>query len=349
MNKAYFKESLFSNLKMTLFIFIIGLLIYPVVLLTNDFTGYYDGNYGYKSTSQVGLAITYLAILCYIIPLFKFSYLHKKKQIDYYYSLPIKRKDLLNINLIIGFIQIIVPYTLIYFLGMGIVFLKTDIYHFIWYLPLYGISIYLALGLYLFNTFIYTRGNTSADGFILLVLYTFVFYLLYAAIENFDFVRINYNVNFDSTLITFSPFVNIGNYYNQHILYYGENQFDGYLVDNFHWFNYVFPIILGIIGYLGLYCSFKYDKAERAEQITNSYFGYRIMIPLYYFLVFFSVVKNTTFEMYIILIIGYLVGEVIHYRKFKLPKKTYIIMSICIVAPFILYFIIYFIAATFLK
>ena len=30
------------------------------------------------------------------------------------YSLPIKRKDLLNINLIIGFIQIIVPYTIIY-------------------------------------------------------------------------------------------------------------------------------------------------------------------------------------------------------------------------------------------
>ena len=106
MNKAYFKESIFSNLKMTLFIFIIGLLIYPVVLLTNDFTLYYDGS---KPTSEVGLAITYLAILCYIIPLFKFSYLHKKKQIDYYYSLPIKRQNILNINLLVGFMQIIIP------------------------------------------------------------------------------------------------------------------------------------------------------------------------------------------------------------------------------------------------
>ena len=346
MNKAYFKESLFSNLKMTLFIFIIGLLIYPVVLLTNDFDVYNNGG---KSTSQVGLAITYLAILCYIIPLFKFSYLHKKKQIDYYYSLPIKRKDLLNINLIIGFIQIIVPYTIIYFLGMGIVFLKTDIYHFIWYLPLYGISIYVALGLYLFNTFIYTRGNTSADGFILLVLYTFVFYLLYVAIENIEFFKINHKVNIDSTLITFSPFVNIGNYFNEYILYYGESRFGEAYIRNFHWFNYVYPIILGIIGYLGLYFSFKYDKAERAEQITNSYFGYRIMIPLYYILTFFSIVKNSSFILLIILIIAYLIGEVIHYRKFKLPKKVYITISICIIAPFILYYIMFFIATQLAK
>lgn len=346
MNKAYFKESIFSNLKMTLFIFIIGLLIYPVVLLTNDFTLYYDGS---KPTSEVGLAITYLAILCYIIPLFKFSYLHKKKQIDYYYSLPIKRQNILNINLLVGFMQIIIPYTIIYFLGMGIVGLKTNIYHFIWYLPLYGISVIVSLGVYLFNTFIYTRGNTSVDGFLLIVLYTFVFYLFFIAIDNLEFFTVNLESNFYSTLITFSPFVNIGNYFNEHILYYGESHFGGYYIRNFHWFNYIFPLILGVIGYLGLYFSFKYDKAERAEQITDSYFGYRIMIPLYYILIFFSIIKNTTFILLVILIIAYLVGEVIHYRKFKFPKKVYITMAICITAPFVLYLIMFFIASITIK
>lgn len=333
MSKAYFKESFKSGIKMMLFILIIGIIIYPLVILTTQF--YQDNDYGtfYKTTSQVGLVITYLAILCYIVPIFKFSFLHKKRQIDYFYSLPIKRNNIININLLVGFLQIIIPYTIVYFLGMGLLALKTNIYHYVFYFPLYFISLYVALGVYLFNSFIFSRGNTISDGIILVILYTFVLGLFLSFLDCFKFIEIR-----DSSIgIAFVPFVNIGNYYNEFILYYGDKPLSGYYVNNFSNFNYFYPIILGIIGFLGLYFFTKIDKAERAEQITDSYFGYSVITPVYFVLLFVDFcARGPSIILVLLLIILYLIGEVIHYRKFKFPKKAYIIMASVIVGALVL-------------
>ena len=330
MNKAYFKESFISGFKTMLFILIVGIIIYPLVILTTDF--YSEPTY--KSTSQVGLAITYLAILCYIVPIIKFLHLGKKRQIDCFYSLPIKRNTFMNTNLLVGFLQIIIPYTIVYFLGMGILMLKTNIYHYVWYLPLYGISLYVALGIYLFNCFIFSRGNTIADGVILVVLYSFVL-ALFLSFLNITKICIIDNSELG---ITFVPFIKIGNYYNEYILYYGEKDLtDTYYTRNFSNFNYIFPIILGVIGYVGLVITTKTDKAERAEQITQSLFGYRTMIPIYYVLLFVIIaIEGSSIIYALFLAILYLIGEVIHYRKVKLPKKSYIIMINVVIGAFLL-------------
>lgn len=332
MNKAYFKHSFLSEVKMMLFLFLIGFLFYPIVCLTSDFyqVTNISQNIEKISSSQVGMAITFLAIISYVVPVIKFQYLQKKNQIDCFYSLPIKRRNLTLINLLVGYLQIIIPYTLIYFLGMVITILKTDIFHYIWYLPLYGISLILALGLFLFNSFIFTRGNSIIDGIIMMCLYSFVGFLTSEMLN----ASADRSIIDEAYGITFSPFIEIGNYYD-YAIRYNKNS------DNLNILSFIYPIILGIIGIVGMIIVPNTDKAERAEQITNSYWGYRVIIPFYFLSIGFVISASTTsFILFVsLLTIAYLIGEVIHYRRFKLPRKVFIVLGSCILALIIFSFL----------
>ena len=339
MNKAYFKESFISGLKMMLFILIIGLLIYPLVILTTTYTDqiyldpYYSYTSRYRSTTDVTIVILYLSALCYFVPILKFNYLQKKRQIDTYYSLPIKRETIVNVNLLVGYLQIIIPYTIVYFLGMGIMALKADFFHYTFYLPLYGTSILMSLGVYLFNSFIFTRGNSLLDGIILMASYSFVGMMIILIVSSTFRLRISSDYGCIPTL-----FMNATDHFEDLIRFYGEEKQFATSISEITAWDYIFPIILMFIGYAGLFLATKYDKAERAEQITNSYFGYRTIIPFYFCSTIYCITLDGyyTIIFYIIIIVLYIIAEVIHYRKFKLPKKVFIIMIACLVGSILI-------------
>lgn len=345
MNKAYFKESFTSGFKMMLFILIIGILVYPLIILTTkynvEFFYAYD-KYGHitdviidrwKSSPDVGIVIAYLAVLCYFVPVLKFSYLQKKRQIDTYYALPIKRQTLTNVNLLVGYLQIIIPYTIVYFLGMGILALKADFFHYIFYIPLYFITILISLGVYLFNSFIFSRGNTILDGLFLMVAYTLVGMMVVMIFSSTFHLDDEFQYG-----ITFSPFIEVGNHFAELIMYYGEENKYNTVISDISLWNYIFPIILIIIGYLGLFFSTKTDCAERAEQITNSYFGYRVIVPFYFSsaIYWLAIEGDFSFLFIVLLIVLYLIVEVIHYRKFKLPMKVFIVLISCLVGAILI-------------
>lgn len=315
----YFKYLLKNSLKPTLFIFIVGVLTYPLVVTLTDI--------GEKYTSiQVGFSVAFIAFLAYIVPIIKTAYLKKKTTIDYFYSLPIKRRTLCNLNLLVGGLEILVPFTITYFLGMLITYIKYNGYYYRYFFVLYFVLIGLTIPLYIFNTFIASRANSVVDSVFFVLFYTFILWPVSALLS--DVFNINI-ASYDTHLITFVSYIDVGNYYTKLIQY---NDSSDYKLILPYWL-----IAVELLSYIPLFILTKKDKSERSEQISDSFFGYRVMLPLYIVtLISLIVFENGLIDSIISLFViaAGLVGYVIYYRKFKLPKRGWIVFVCSIVLGF---------------
>ena len=111
MNKSlsfkYFKYEYIKNLKMLLYMGVVGFVCYIIQLFSME------PNIHTKTTN-VGLIITLFALACYIIPIFMNAYRYNKKLANRNYSCPISRFALFNVNYLVGLINILhfIPYSI---------------------------------------------------------------------------------------------------------------------------------------------------------------------------------------------------------------------------------------------
>ena len=154
MNKSlsfkYFKYEYSKNLKMLLYMGVVGFVCYIIPLFSME------PNIHTKTTN-VGLIITLFALACYIIPIFMNAYRYNKKLANRNYSCPISRFALFNVNYLVGLINIITFYTVFYFLGMLIVAIKLPAYAIVYYIPLYFVILLIGICVYTLNYFIASR------------------------------------------------------------------------------------------------------------------------------------------------------------------------------------------------
>lgn len=329
MIKNYLIQNIKSNLKAFLCITIIFVAVYPLYIIPIDFLESNElHNY---------LLVIVLGLLCYIIPISNNAYLMKKNTIDYYYSLPITRRTILNINLLVGYLKIIIPFTISYIIGVIISISKVDTLNSSLFINFYFCLVIYSLALYLFNSFIASRANTVVDSVIFVILYSFVFILIYEMICNvsrdFDYEIYRYLKGLRSESNMLISFYGLFAYQAE----YQELIFNQPSI-NEH--NPWFIISLAVISYILLFFFTKKDKAERAEQISTSIFGYEVLIPIYYLGLYFALSIVLEITLFIVLSVMLLTGFIIYYRKFKLPKKAYIklfiYMAIVIVFAIIL-------------
>lgn len=317
----YLKLLLKRSLKPFVIIFAIQIIFYigPLLLMREP------------TTTEVGLIITILVLLCYIVPISQNAYLMNKKSIDTYYAMPISRRAIMNAKLLAGLIEIIVSYTIVYYFGIMIMAIRFPELALINYIPLYFITILLGTCLYVFNFFIASRANTIVDAVIFIVLYTFGLGLVVSTIMMpFEKLQLKGLENFDAmAYILFVPFVEYGNYFNDLILMPMSSM--NRIVSAPSLAGGIVTVVLGSLGLVGLEILTPKDHAERAEEISNSIFGYKILTPIY-FLCMIIIFLNPKFYFVSVLYLGisvitYLVLSIIRYRKFKLPLKSFIVLG----------------------
>ena len=102
-------------------------------------------------------------------------------------------------------------------------------------------------------------------------------------------------------------------------------------VKNFMTANVLIPcailLALSIFAFVGMYLLSRRKKAEKIGDISDSWFSYKLLIPLYgiilaYLLGYESIIVN------IFLLVAVFVGYVIYRRGFKLHKSDVIMMII---------------------
>ena len=300
----------------------------------------------------IGTFTAILCILCSVVPVMQFSYRMKMNSADLYYSLPVGRVNLMLARVLIGLFLVFVPYTLAYWLGVACVAMREPHFAFLWHLVYFVVSVPLGVGLFGVIAFLFTRGNTVLDGIAFAALWS----CLLPLIVMFFVPRVY--VGGDPALPEYLHYYS----YAQYAPMFFDYSPLAYTAGAFHSLAcrdvlstlscQALPIVLplgvaeGIAAYVGLFVRADRDKAENAGQISSSWFGYRVLNPLYIALLFAAVGKVMGGDVAMCVIVA-VVGAALYFlyrRSFRLRKEEVISYVLAVVVGIAALMLIHFLA-----
>lgn len=296
------------------------------------------------------LFITIMAcILCTIIPVIEFSFKMSKISIDQMYSLPIKREKLYIAKFISGFIEILIPVSVVFIFCLLKVLFSNHMYETIYFLPYFVCLILFMFFLYSTITFFFTRGNTVIDGIINIVLIIFVVELFSSTIDSLLWGNIrNY---FDSgSCYLYSPISIISELFDNklsaeainklHTMYDEYYYTERVTLTTYEIVSVIIFILIGIASTILFVVLNKKDKAEDSMQVSNSWFSYKVFIPVYMSLISLLMMDGSELIGFVFLFVGTYIAYVIYRRSLKIKKWDIIVPVICFVSMMVIYIVI---------
>ena len=336
--KAFWKYELKRSLRLLLIL--LAVCIVPLVINCAQSELFWMGEVNGKNRLSVydvlvPSAAFMIGALALCLPMYLYAFKSAKRSVDTWYALPIKRWKIYFIKTMVGFFLMIVPFTAAYWLGVGTLAIRENYYQMSAFIPTYFSLLFYGICLFGISAFFVTRANVIADGLVFLFGCAFLgMLLLETAFALFDLVLINPTTvvipsagrtyirttfeTFDLTLfggISRSTDVFSG-------LVCGEER-------TLEWWWFVIAAVYGALGYFGLFATAKTGRAEDAEQISTTWFGYKTLLPIYTTLAAFSFASTGGILIAVVgASIASLAGYIAYRRKIKIEKWDWI----CLVA-----------------
>ena len=284
-------------------------------------------------TSRTGLYIlaVVLGIACTLIPMLENDCFKNRRNLDTLYFLPISRFKLALAHYLSGWIQIMVIYTISFLWSVICIATKSAWFEMFYLVPYYFLSLLLGLILYSFFMFLFGEGNCSADGLVFCILGMFALCLLFWTVERlmYQFWRIEL-INFDWGIV-YIPLNNLTVLFQNNIHLHSTSDYD--LVNEKHIREalYMFALwgVIGVAAAIGYFVTFVRKGAEKIGDISDSWFGYKTMIPLYAYSAFFLLGIQGIIGILIFMLT--LVGYFIYRRSFRLKKSDLISIAFCLI------------------
>ncbi len=330
--------------RLPVFLIVLGISIICSIIFisTTPFIREYRNNNGELTRHINTTGIIYLSVILMIIsiivPIYEFAFKMRKNGCDLHYSLPIKRNKLFIFKYLFGLSEVLLIFIVNFFIvstcaviklsGVEFTFVSFNPGYIYLYLPF---AVILGTLLYSWTTFFYTRANRILDGIICVLisnsLFLIVMFGLYAYISNWH--------GYDYNLLVFlggyhySPIasmINIGIFFDR---LGSTNVYDlnNIYADIILWSVSIITIPLFII------LSYK-QRAEVSEDISDSVFLYKTMLPI--FIVFAFMMNELNSFSWIAIVIGGYIGYVIYNRNFLLKKIDLITLISSVGIGFIL-------------
>lgn len=277
-----------------------------------------------------------LGVLAAVLPLLRLSAFKSRRNIDTLYSFPLSRRKMVAVQLGMGTGEMFCAFTLAYLYFIFLYKLKAGAFHLFWLLPNYFVALVGGLILYFFVAFFFWQGNTVADGIVFAIGFAGA-----PALFVLD-LSILFNSSLMSEAVWYLPFWHLNN--TTGLFYYkamqdspevmevmGEqlsnnaysweldslaNKFYMYIV----WF-FVACILAAMLFYFA-----GRSKAEKAGDISDSFLGYRTLVPFYGY----SILLNSTeraWEFSPIIYLLMIVGYILYRRGFKLRMSDWICLG----------------------
>ena len=273
---------------------------------------------------QLSFVFVELLILLFLVPTIVYSFKMSKRGVDGYYSLPLKREKLYLISTMVGLILVLVPFTVSFWGGFfTLLFREGNPYKMGYYIPAYFGGLFFAVFFYGINAFIYTRANRTVDGVVFMGAYALIGFLFLACLGNtFDVITYNWRVEecflFGGSMFAFvdrmCDFI-VGGVVRQSYAIW--------------WFGLTF--VAGALCYVLFYFAIRFEKGENAEQNSDSWFGYKMLIPVYLVLCFGLGGAEEVLG-FVLLLVGGVVATIVYKRKFRLRFIDWLPLIIGLVA-----------------
>ena len=277
--RKYFAYAFKKKLWMLVLLTVVCALPYMVCTATMDmaytWTDYDTGVEHFHIVSpQLFFMAAEMVALVYFVPILTYSFKMKKRSVDCYYALPLKKEKLYLAETLTGLCLVAIPFTVAYWGGfLALLVRPENPYQMFYYLPAYFGMLGFGLLLYGFNSFIFTRANTAADGVVFMLAYAFVGFLLASLL---DALLRDEMIPYDVCAAFVPPAGMISFQENMEWLIRGNPLNVEWRIESF-----LMPILYGVLGYLALFFALRFERAENAEQVSESWFGYKTLIPVY--------------------------------------------------------------------
>ncbi len=289
-----------------------------------------------------------------IAPIWFFGYKMKRRSVDLYFSLPISRLKILSVKFLIGLIVVFVPYSAAYWLGAFSAMARAfDEMNAVYYIPQYFASLLPIYFIYAISSFVFTRANTVADGVVFIFFWAFAAGLAANVLAQLTAVTeiTGYDIYYGTPLHRTTYYIEASHYFPFAPLDYATGHFEQHIANylNIHATRIEATELANVIAGFsvtslsatgataGLFLNEKRAKAENAGQISESYFGYRTMIPLY--TVCLSAVCFSPVLLALIIACAFFL-TVAYKRTFRIGIKQTVVFSVSAAAGIILYLII---------
>ena len=335
MNKAYLESLIKDNKKLNLGILVILLLAFPIINVIGIIQPYND----YESAVvELHLIYTAIVILTIILPVYNIRKFQSKKSGDTYYALPITRKSIITTILVYTTLQIIIPFTISYAIGMIIMCGIVDM---IMVLGLLVVTIIMVIIILIVNMFIVEKCNSTIDSIIILIGYHYLSLLIINAIQSFirnnlnsgnnlfdiPICKYNFGISPYNVLIDFQQYFT----YKMQPIYYNFDEPAPIML-------FVIYSVIAIVVYKLLIKSFTNRQAENCDSLTNNKWTYQFIINacticFIMMINFNNGLNNIVIPIAILLTLNY-IGMFISQRSFKLNKKVLITFAIVFSACF---------------
>ena len=273
--------------------------------------------------------ILYIAALTFAIPILQFEFSKNRRLVDQYYSAPISRQKLLLTNYLIGLLELVVITLVFSLLLIAAVSIKPHAYdmaHFFLIIPFLLVSSFITYSL---NCFIFHQANTIYDGVIFMGFYAFIFLFAYQTV--FSLMPEEFS-NYRPDGMTFTPFAYTYFSFSQFIMHpiiieNSEPLFNAHRTLAYDWGDIVDGIslfVLAVAAVIGLVFYAPKEKVERAGQISNSWFGYKVINPVLIFMMT-GMLDAEPFVQLLIPIAYTIIITIIYRRTFKVHGRYWII------------------------
>ena len=286
--KEYFRFHLKSNLRAVVCILTVVLVLTLIFALygqpsfrsvynndTKKFT-YFDD---YKSTLYI--PVVFLGMLTCILPVWEFSFFKKRTNLNCVYSLPISRRALGSVHYLNGLITLFTVFTASYLLNFILLLSRgAGFFRFGPIFAHYFLTLLVGFAMYSIMVFVFNEANTTSDGIWFMVLYCLIFWFVFMVCSSLPIFETRYDILDDLPLTHWGVISKL----TAHYQYLAE-------IDYAHkakfWstpifvFSFIFYVVVGIASAVGLFFTFGKRRMEKTEEISDSYFGYRTLIPVY--------------------------------------------------------------------
>lgn len=329
--KSYFSAHLRSNLRPIIYILIITASLGLILGLTGQ--PYEEWNYATETYyddyhSTLYIPVLFMCVLAYVLPVMEFSFFKKRRNLDCAYALPISRRCMGAVHYLSGALILIGTFTLSYLLNFALLLTRGATYfNFPPMIAHYFLCVVLGLALYSILVFAFNEANTKGDGIWFMLLWTFVVTLVMLAIEELHshYILLAYQ----GCSIPWGVISTLTTTY-QYIVEKGDLSF-AYFWQKPECFVWLFVwIAVGMAAAIGFFLSFGKRRMERTEEISDSFFGYRVLIPTYAVsvMIFFGSIDITA---WVVIEILALLGYTIYRRGFHYKKSDIIFLAAMII------------------
>lgn len=317
----------------------------------------------FLATQHEAMGIVSLSILmiiggftAFFLPFSIFSYKMKKRSLDLFYSLPISHTKIVTVKFLVGLTILYIPFTIAYWLSFLILAGRADVLNAAWYVPMYFASIIPMYIIYAISAFAYTRASNKRDGAWFAILWFYAITLVIEIISRFtrapqlsvdvsvlDSVLdlgITSNYIIPSMYSPTTPLLFVGVMFQLMAGGVYVPLTDPIVVGNMC-AGFALVSLLGIGSTVGIILLEKKAKAEDCEHYSDSWFGYKVLVPLYGVCLTTTSMGLDTFSFILIVLIFVILYAVSasYRRTVKIGWKQLAIIGGSIVVGIILYYI----------